>query len=290
VSDGRTSSPRAAPIRSANACGPDGVELDGTQVTQPGAGSGAHRRTSSTAAATTSSGSSPTAIACCATDPQPPSPARPRARPARSCISAGILPRTSSSPYLKQALDGDTLGTLASKIGVDPDKAKSAIGAALPTIVSALAKNTKSDEGAAKLDKALDEHDAGIASKLAVAAPDLLSEGQKILGHVFGKKQQTAEKEVAKAASSSGFDVSKVGDLLATLAPLVLSALNQKKKEEGLDAKGMAESLQADGVQAKKEAGGALSFLDADGDGDIMDDIADKGAGLFGGGGGEKKG
>lgn len=193
---------------------------------------------------------------------------------------------------LKEQLAGDAIGKLASKIGIDANQAKSAIGAALPTIVSALAKNTKSGDGAAKLDKALDKHDGGIAAKLAAAAPDLLSEGQKILGHVFGKKKETATNEVAKAASGSGLDVSKIGDLLAGLAPVVLGALNQKKKTEGLDASGLAQTLQADGDKAKQEAGGALAFLDADGDGDVMDDIAEKGAGLLGGlfGGGDKKG
>lgn len=187
---------------------------------------------------------------------------------------------------LKENLTGDAVGKIAAKIGVDPEQAKSAIASALPTIVSALAKNSQSADGAAKLDKAVDQHDGGILAKLGASAPDLLSEGSKILGHVFGPKQAAAQGQVAAAASGSGLDYAKIGDLLSTLAPVVMSALNSKKKAEGLDAAGVAQSLQADGQKAKQEAGGALAFLDADGDGDVMDDIAEKGKDLLGGLGG----
>jgi len=183
---------------------------------------------------------------------------------------------------LKETLSGDAIGNIAAKIGVDPEQAKAAINAALPTIVSALAKNSSNANGAAKLDKAVDQHDGGILAKLQASAPDLLAEGQKILGHVFGPKQAAAQGQVAAAATGSGLDAKKIGDLLATLAPVVLSALNSKKKAEGLDAAGVAGALQADGVKAKQEAGGALAFLDADGDGDVMDDLAEKGKDLFG--------
>ncbi len=212
---------------------------------------------------------------------------------------------------LKDNLTGDAIGKLAAKIGVDPEQARSAINSALPTIVSALAKNSQSAAGAASLDKAVDQHDGGIMAKLQASAPDLLAEGQKILGHVFGPKQAAAQGQVAAAATGSGLDLAKIGELLAGLAPVVMSALNSKKKAEGLDAAGVAASLQADGDKAKQEAmgspsgllpeaGGALSFLDADGDGDVMDDLAEKGkgllgslgglGGLFGGGDAEKKG
>lgn len=191
---------------------------------------------------------------------------------------------------VKDNLGGDAIGQLAGKIGIDPATANAAVAAALPAIVSALAKNAKSDDGAAKLDKALEKHDGGVAEKLKAAAPDLLAEGAKILGHVFGNKQAAAQGQVAKAATGSGIDMSKIGDLLAGLAPVVMSALQEKKKTQGLDAAGLSQSLQADSAQAKQEAGGTFSFLDADGDGDIMDDLADKGSSLLGGlFGGDKK-
>lgn len=181
---------------------------------------------------------------------------------------------------LKAHLEGDAIKNLAAKVGIDPEQAKSAIASALPALVGGLAKKTEKPEEAEKLDKTLDRHAEGPLAKLSAAAPDLLAEGKKIIGHIFGGKKDEATGAVAK---SSGLDLSKVTDLLAGVAPMVLGVLGQKKKEEHLDASGVAKALQEDGKQAK--ASGILGFLDADGDGKIMDDILDKGKALLGGGG-----
>lgn len=183
---------------------------------------------------------------------------------------------------IKEHLDGDTITKLAAKVGIDPEQAKAAIKSAVPTIVGALAKNTKSGEGADKLDKALGKHEGGVLAKLQAAAPDLLAEGQKILGHILGGKKDAAAGEVAKAAGG-GLSIAKVQDLLAGLAPVVMGALGQKKKTEGLDAAGVAQALQADGEKAKAESGGLLSFLDKDGDGNVLEDVLEKGKSLLGG-------
>jgi hypothetical protein len=49
--------------------------------------------------------------------------------------------------------------------------------------------------------------------------------------------------------------------------------------------------LQDDDEKAKSEAGGALSFLDSDQDGSVVDDLLEKGKDLLGGllGGGKKE-
>jgi hypothetical protein len=180
---------------------------------------------------------------------------------------------------LKSHLEGDTLKNLAAKVGVDPEQAKAAIASALPAILGGLAKNSEKPEGADRLDKALDKHQEGPLAKLTAAGPDLLAEGKKIMGHIFGNKQDQANGAVAK---SSGLDLSKVTDLLAGIAPMVLGVLGQKKKDENLDASGVAKALQEDNKKVK--ATGILGFLDTDGDGEIMDDVIEKGKGLLSGG------
>ncbi|MCK6475169.1 MAG: FG-GAP-like repeat-containing protein, partial [Planctomycetes bacterium] len=82
----------------------------------------------------------------------------------------------------------------------------------------------------------------------------------------FGGKKQAAADGVAQ---KSGLPVGDVVNLLGTLAPIVMGALGKKKKEEGLDASGVATALQADQAKAKAESGGILGMLDADGDGDL---------------------
>lgn len=190
---------------------------------------------------------------------------------------------------LKEHLDPKTIGNLAGKLGIDPAKAESAVATALPTILGALAKNSSQPDGADKLDKALaKDHDGSVLAQLQAAGPQLLESGQKILGHVFGGKKQAA---VDGVAQKSGLPIDEIAKLLGTVAPIVLGVIGKKKKEENLDASGVASALAADQDKAKAESGGILSMLDADGDGSVMDDLA-KHAGALGalfGGGGDKK-
>jgi len=65
--------------------------------------------------------------------------------------------------------------------------------------------------------------------------------GAGILGHIFGAKQPTVEHGVAKA---SGLDVSSIAKLLPVLAPIVMSALGTMKKQNNLDAAGLAGMLE----------------------------------------------
>ena len=69
---------------------------------------------------------------------------------------------------------------------------------------------------------------------------------------------------------------------MATLAPLVLGALGKQKRQNNLDQGGIADILgQVAGMQRqrnqqqKSPLGGLINnFLDKDGDGSIIDDVA----------------
>ena len=180
--------------------------------------------------------------------------------------------RMSILDAIKDHLDPKTIGGLAEKLGIDPAKAQSAIQSALPTILGALAKNSTKDEGAQKLGQALDkDHDGSLLSQIADVAPKLLESGQKIIGHVFGPKKDAAAQGLAQ---QSGLPIGDITNLLGTVAPIVMGFLGKKKKDEGLDAAGVAKALDADHEKAKSESGGILAMLDSDGDGDVTNDLA----------------
>jgi hypothetical protein len=61
--------------------------------------------------------------------------------------------------------------------------------------------------------------------------------GAGILGHIFGGKQNDVSGNIAQA---SGVDAGTVIKLLPVIAPLVMSALGSLKKQNGLDASGVA--------------------------------------------------
>lgn len=169
---------------------------------------------------------------------------------------------------LAKHLDPDTVGTIAGKLGIDPEKAKGAVASALPTIVGALAKNSQTPDGAQKLDAALGkDHDGSLLEQLGAAAPKLAEHGQKILAHVLGDKKEAAAGDVAK---SSGLPVEDAAAIVATLAPIVMGVIGKKKKEGNLDAAGVASALAPHmptrGLFGAFEVGAATASSDPGGD------------------------
>ncbi|MDX1530423.1 MAG: DUF937 domain-containing protein [Rhodothermales bacterium] len=199
------------------------------------------------------------------------------------------------------ALAGDTLGQLSRAIGADERATQRAATAALPVILGALNRNASTPSGAEALARALDrDHDGGLLDHLggflgglaggerAPAAgrdlPDVsarTTNGAGILGHVFGDRLPRVEEGVARA---TGLDRGQVLQLLIALAPLVLGALGRVKRERNLDARGLPDVLGTEAARARDAApsdllGTVAGFLDRDGDGNPMDDVA----GMLGG-------
>ena len=74
--------------------------------------------------------------------------------------------------------------------------------------------------------------------------------------------------------------------LLAMLAPIVMSFLANRSARQGLDAGGLGELLGQERTQGRQRAGGGAldALLDQDGDGDLdANDLLKLGMGLFGG-------
>ena len=95
------------------------------------------------------------------------------------------------------------------------------------------------------------------------------------VGHILGGKRGGVEQGVAQ---SSGLSVDKVSQLLPMLAPVVMGALGKAKKQQNLDARGLASMLNQERAHVERDTpgmqdGGLLGFLDMDDDGDVTDDV-----------------
>lgn len=177
---------------------------------------------------------------------------------------------------LLQQLGGDTMRQLSQQLGTDDTTTQKAVGAALPALVGALARNAQSPDGAASLAGALDrDHDGSVLNDL----PALLGAGgggagASILGHILGGKQSAVAGGIGAA---TGLDAAKSGQLLSMLAPIVMGALGQAKRTNGLDAGGLASMLGAERSAISGQGGGALgslmNLIDRDNDGSVVDDI-----------------
>ncbi len=173
---------------------------------------------------------------------------------------------------LKGQLPDEALEKLAGSVGASPDQARKVTAMGIPILMEAMQRNASSPDGARALAGALDKHskDAPVDPRSFLDGVDT-ADGAKILSHVLGGRKDQAENRLAgQAGLSSG----QVDGMLSSLAPMLLGLLGQKKagdtREEGIP--GLLGSLmeQSGGGDLKKMAAG---FLDADGDGSIMDDV-----------------
>ena len=177
--------------------------------------------------------------------------------------------------------------------GADKQATQVAAQGAISTLLAALNKNAQSPDGAEALANALDnDHDGGILDNLgallggAQAAPEPTMaralNGAGILKHVLGTKQSSA---IDMIAQMSGLGGDKAGNLMTTLAPMVMAMLGRQKRQQGLDASGIARFLMSSvqSASAKQQEMGLIGkLLDQDGDGSIMDDLAGMGMKMFG--------
>ena len=175
-----------------------------------------------------------------------------------------------------QLSQGDTLKKLGSQLGVDQEALGRGMSTALPLLVSALANNASSPDGAQALHGALTrDHDGSAVKNASTALVDAdTDDGSKILGHVLGDRQDAAAQTIAKA---TGMDREAAARLLATLAPVVMGALGHLQQQHGLDAQGLSDRLNQEVDKARQAAPGimdvATRLLDRNQDGSILDDV-----------------
>lgn len=165
---------------------------------------------------------------------------------------------------------------IGAQLGADPDTTRTAIAAALPMLVGALARNAQDPAEAGALHHALSKkHDGSILNDVTShLGRQQFTEGDGILGHVLGSRKGSVATGLGQVA---GLDPSKAGMLLSMLAPLVMGALGKAQRDGGFDAGGLAGMLGGERQRAADAAPGVMGmlgkFLDRDGDGSVMDDI-----------------
>lgn len=191
---------------------------------------------------------------------------------------------------VNQQLQGPQLAQLSNQLGVDERTTRQAVPAAVAALTGALARNASQPQGAFQLDNALSrDHDGSILDNLGgFLGGGNTSPGFSILRHVLGARQPVAEQNVGRVA---GIDPATAARLLALLAPIVMAALARRKQQQGVDAQGLPgllgnerrhieQTLPQQLPQAR--AGGLGGLLDLDGDGQVMDDLANLAGGLLG--------
>jgi hypothetical protein len=186
-------------------------------------------------------------------------------------------------------LGGGGLGTIAGQLGIGQDQAQGAVHSALGVLSGALAGNAAKAKGAAALDQALaKDHDGSILDKVGeFLGSGGSGPGAAILGHVLGSKQEAV---AGALGQHTGLSAQQSTSLLTTLAPLLMGALGKAKREQSLNASGLAGMLAGESKQVQESApGGLSSLLGMVGGAGGVGGLLGRGAGLLKGLVGKKK-
>jgi len=203
-------------------------------------------------------------------------------------MESAVNTESLAASLFQQLQQGQGLQQVSQQLGIDQSQASGAIGAALPLLLGAMGRNAQEPQGAQALLGALQRDHApasaggfdlgGLLGSVLGGGGGNATNGAGILGHVFGGNTDRATQGLSQA---TGLDSGKTSQLLAILAPIVMSYLAQRFASGGTPN----QLSQALGQEAQTANSGGLltSVLDQDGDGQLgVGDLLKLGGGLFG--------
>jgi len=177
----------------------------------------------------------------------------------------------------------DSLHAISKQADVSPTQAKSALASAMPILMSALAKNSSTKEGASALQNALKkDHDGSLLDNMdSFLNNPAVANGDGILKHALGNKRKNVEQYISK---DSGLSSSSVAKILEIAAPIVMGYLGKKTVARSGNAVGnlLNAYLKNEKKQAPKAQSAISQLLDRDNDGNVADDIAELGMSFLG--------
>ncbi|GGZ90516.1 DUF937 domain-containing protein [Algibacter mikhailovii] len=159
------------------------------------------------------------------------------------------------------------------------NKTQDVLAMGLPVLMAAMKRNAATPQGAEGLMTALSgQHDGSILDNIddlfgGGVDDSVINDGGKILDHVLGTKQQTIESSLG---AKTGMDASSVAQILKIAAPLLMGMLGKQTRDQNVNTSGGMEDLLGGllGGSNGQEQNLLESFLDADGDGSALDDVA----------------
>ncbi|MEX0362638.1 MAG: DUF937 domain-containing protein [Allomuricauda sp.] len=192
-----------------------------------------------------------------------------------------------NSPMGKQLISG-----VAGQTGQPENKTADVLSMAMPLLMGAMKRNVSTQSGAEGLMNALSsKHDGSILDDLGGlfgggVDQSVMNDGAGILGHIFGAKQPQVESALG---SKSGMDTGSIAQILKIAAPILLGYLGKQTRKQNVskpDAlSGLLGGLMGGGSSATRQQSLIETFLDSDGDGSVIDDLA----GMVLSGGNQKK-
>jgi len=156
------------------------------------------------------------------------------------------------------------------------------VSKAFPLLLSMVNKKASTETGAKEVFDLVNNFDGGMLDNLSglLGTPqekEVEKQGSGLLDMLLGGSQKKVQTQLAE---QSGLSKGQVLKILSIAAPMVISFLKNKQQKESLSVADMTNFLSSQNNMAKEK--GLLDnpilkmALDKDGDGSIIDDIAEK--------------
>jgi len=138
---------------------------------------------------------------------------------------------TNLMDMIMAAAGGQAPQQVGQQFGLNQSQSQSAIAALLPAISSALKQNTSSPQGLAGLLQALQtgSHEQYLDNPEQLAAPAAVTEGNAILGHLFGSKD-VSRAVAGRASENSGVSSDVLKKMLPMVAMMAMGSLGKQTK------------------------------------------------------------
>lgn len=177
-----------------------------------------------------------------------------------------------------QGQGGAIINQVAGQFGLDKSQAESAISALIPALAKGIQNNASSANGLQALMGALQSgnHQQYVEQPEILASEETKTDGNAILGHIFGSKEVSRE-VASRAAAQSGVDSSILKTMLPVLASAVMGSLSKQASSAQMGGGNLVQGLMSNLLGGGNESGGMMQmlsgFLDADKDGSYLDDV-----------------
>ena len=146
-----------------------------------------------------------------------------------------------TTTLLKLMLSGASTGAVGKKTGLSANQVSGVISSVLPQLLSGAGAQASNKETSASFLNALDSHGKKDTYDLESFFGNVdTKDGEKILGHLLGANTGSAAKA---AAESAGVTEKEASQVMANVAPLLMSVLGQQKAKHS--ATGGSELLKA---------------------------------------------
>ena len=175
-----------------------------------------------------------------------------------------------------QAHNGNAMDQLARNFDLDNAQVAEVVRQVTPAMARGVRNNAANDNGLADLLSAIKKGNHGryVDEADVLTRQDTVDDGNGILGHIFGTKD--VSRNVARHASAqTGVSDSIIKKMLPVIATIVMGSLSKQVGSMGGDVLGSGFGGDS---KARADPGGGLgnilgSFLDADKDGSMLDDL-----------------